>query len=112
VTFFTVETALLRRYYVLFFIELQTRRVHLAAATTNPDGQWVTQQARNLSLCGALDDVRFLIRDRDAKFVADLDTSSAPKASTWSKRRSAGRSPTRTPNASCGPHAPNASTGC
>ena len=41
--FFTVDTALLRRYYVLFFIELQTRRVHLAGTTTNPDGQWVTQ---------------------------------------------------------------------
>jgi putative transposase len=38
--FFTVDTALLRRYYVLFFIELQTRRVHLAGTTTNPDGQW------------------------------------------------------------------------
>jgi transposase InsO family protein len=71
--FFTVETALLRRYYVLFFIELQTRRVHLAGTTTNPDGRWVTQQARNLSLCGALEDVRFLIRDRDAKFVAGFD---------------------------------------
>jgi len=71
--FFTVETALLRRYYVLFFIELQTRRVHLAGTTTNPDGQWVTQQARNLSLSGALEDVRFLIRDRDAKFVTGFD---------------------------------------
>jgi putative transposase len=55
---------------VLFFIELQTRRVHLAGTTTNPDGRWVTQQARNLSLCGALEDVRFLIRDRDAKVAA------------------------------------------
>jgi putative transposase len=71
--FFTVETALLRRYYVLFFIELQTRRVHLAGATTNPKGRWVTQQARNLSLTGALSDVRFLIRDRDSKFVAAFD---------------------------------------
>ncbi len=71
--FFTVETALLRRYYVLFFIELQTRRVHLAGATTTPNGRWVTQQARNLSLTGALSDVRFLIRDRDSKFVAAFD---------------------------------------
>jgi putative transposase len=71
--FFCVETALLRRYYVLFFIELQTRRVHLAGATTNPDGQWVTQQARNLSLSGALEEVRFLVRDRDSKFVAGFD---------------------------------------
>jgi putative transposase len=34
--FFTVDTALLRRYYALFFIELQTRRVQLAGAMTNP----------------------------------------------------------------------------
>src|SRR5215207_4594817 len=71
--FFTVETALLRRYYVLFFIELQTRRVHLAGVTASPEGRWVTQQARNLSLTGALSDVRFLIRDRDSKFVAAFD---------------------------------------
>jgi putative transposase len=71
--FFTVETALLRRYYVLFFIELQTRRVHLAGITANPDSRWVTQQARNLSPSGALDDVKFLIRDRDSKFVAGFD---------------------------------------
>ena len=71
--FFTVETALLRRYYVLFFIELQTRRVHLAGITANPGGRWVTQQARNLSPSGALDDVKFLIRDPDSKFVAAFD---------------------------------------
>jgi putative transposase len=71
--FFCVETALLRRYHVLFFIELQTRRVHLAGATTNPDNQWVTQQARKLSLAGTLEDVRFLVRDRDSKFVAGFD---------------------------------------
>jgi putative transposase len=40
--FFTVETALLRRYSVLLFIELQTRRVHLAGTTAEPGGQWVT----------------------------------------------------------------------
>jgi hypothetical protein len=51
--------ALLRRYCVLFFIELQTRRVHLAGATANPDGRWVAQQARNLSLTAALGDIAF-----------------------------------------------------
>src|SRR5215207_1081382 len=46
--FFTVDTLFGKRFYVLFFIELATRRVHLAGITTNPDGRWVTQQARNL----------------------------------------------------------------
>ena len=46
--FLTVDTLFLKRFYVLFFIELATRRVHLAGITTNPDGGWVTQQARNL----------------------------------------------------------------
>jgi len=64
--FFTVDTVWLRRLYVLFFIELDTRRVHLAGVTANPDGGWVTQQARNLLL--ALEErgrrLRFVLRDR------------------------------------------------
>jgi transposase InsO family protein len=71
--FFTVETAFLRRYYVLFFIELQSRRVHLAGCSAHPSGRWVVQQARNLGFSGALGDVKFLIHDRDSKFVASFD---------------------------------------
>jgi transposase len=73
--FLTVDTLFLRRFYVLFFVELATRRVHLAGITTNPDGRWVTQQARNLLI--QLDDegVRplFLVRDRDSKFTREFD---------------------------------------
>jgi putative transposase len=59
----------------LFFIELATRRVHLPGITTNPDGRWVTQQARNLLLQFDGDGVRprFLVRDRDSKFSRDFD---------------------------------------
>jgi len=60
---------------VLVVIELETLRVHLAGVTTNPDGRWVTQEARNLLL--ALDEqgrrIRLLLRDRDAKSCHSVD---------------------------------------
>jgi putative transposase len=71
--FFTVETVTLRRLYVLFFIELGSRRVHFAGCTRNPSGAWVVQQARNLSFTNVLERMRFLIHDRDSKFSASFD---------------------------------------
>jgi putative transposase len=71
--FFTVETVALRRFYVLFFIELGSGRVHLAGCTRNPTGAWVSQQARNLGFSGLFDRMRFLIHDRDSKFTAAFD---------------------------------------
>ncbi len=71
--FFTVETIGLRTLYVLFFIELSSRRVHLAGVTEHPDSAWVTQQARNLAIEERLSGVRFLVRDRDAKFTGPFD---------------------------------------
>jgi transposase InsO family protein len=73
--FLTVDTVFLQRLYVLFFIQLHNRRVHLAGVTANPTSAWVTQQARNL--VSALDEdataIRFLIRDRDSKFTRAFD---------------------------------------
>jgi hypothetical protein len=66
-----VETIWLQTLYVLFFIHLSTRRVVLVGVTANPDSRWVTQQARNVEM--DLEDrglpIRFLLRDRDAKFT-------------------------------------------
>jgi putative transposase len=64
--FFTVETAFLRTLFVLFFIELHTRRVHIAGVTRTPDSACVTQQARNLANPEGLEGKDILIRDRDA----------------------------------------------
>jgi transposase InsO family protein len=73
---FTVETAWLRTLYVLVFIELGSRRIHLSPATAHPNSAWVTQQARNLVM--DLDDrspaIRFLVRDRDSKYSRPFDT--------------------------------------
>jgi putative transposase len=73
--FFHVDTITLRRLYVLFFIDLERRKVFLAGVTEHPIGSWVTQQARNLAM--TLEDegraVKFLIRDRDTKFVGPFD---------------------------------------
>jgi hypothetical protein len=62
-----------RRSTSFFFIELLTRRVHVAGVTANPDSAWVTQQARNLAIEERLWGVRFLVRDRDAKFSGPFD---------------------------------------
>jgi putative transposase len=74
--FFTVETIRLKTLYVFFFIELATRRIHLAGITANPDGIWVAQQARQL--IWMLDEketpIRFLIHDNDRKYPQAFDT--------------------------------------
>lgn len=59
--------------YVLFFIELGSRRVHVAGLTSTPDSAWVTQQARNLVMEDRLKGARFLRHDRDAKFCGPFE---------------------------------------
>jgi transposase InsO family protein len=99
--FLTVETVGLTRLYVLFVVELDHRRVHLAGITAHPTGAWVTQAARNLLM--DLDEhahrFRFLIRDRDSKFTAAFNVvfaaagieavkipPRAPKANAYAER--------------------------
>jgi len=75
VDFFTVESIWLQRLYVLFFIELGSRQVHVAPCTANPNAPWVTQQARHLTwrVAERPTSFRFLIRDRDQKFTSSFD---------------------------------------
>jgi transposase InsO family protein len=72
--FLTVETAFLQRVYVLFFISLATRRIEYVACSSNPDGDWTAQQARNLMMqLGDDQSFRLLIHDRDSKFGGGFD---------------------------------------
>lgn len=71
--FSTVDTLWLRRRYPLFSIELSSRHVYLAGVSANPNSTWATQQARNLAIEERLQNVRYLIHDRDTKFSGLFD---------------------------------------
>jgi putative transposase len=75
VDFLHVDTVLLKRLYVLIFIEHGTRRMHLGGVTAHPTGEWTAQQARNLalSLDKHFEHIRFLIRDRGSNFTRSFD---------------------------------------
>jgi putative transposase len=75
VDFLHVDTVLLKRLYMIVFIEHGTRQMHLGGVTAHPTGAWTVQQARNLALTldERFEDFRFLIRDRGSNFTASFD---------------------------------------
>src|SRR5712691_1801166 len=75
IDFVHVDTVLLRRVYALIVIEHGSRRVHLAGITSNPDGAWTTQVARNflMDLGQRAASIKFLIRDRAGQFTGSFD---------------------------------------
>ncbi len=75
--FFTVEVLTWRglaTYYVLFFLQLETRRVSLAGITRHPTEEWMRQMGRNArdEACGCLRQHRYVLHDRDSKFGAEF----------------------------------------
>jgi len=98
--FLTVESAFLRRIYVLFFISVATRRIEYVACTANPDRRWVAQQARNLVLeLGDEQPFRLLTHDRDAKFSRGFDEVFRSEGIKVIRRQSRRRTQTPTPSA-------------
>ncbi len=96
--FFCVDTVTLRRLHVLFLIEIETRRVHLAGITTNPTGAWTAQAVRNLTMTYRRA-IRFAIRDGVSKYTRTFDQvfvaigaeviktpPGAPKANAFAER--------------------------
>jgi len=93
--FLTVETIWLTRISILFFVSLERRRIEFIASTSNPDGRWIAQQARNvlMQLAGRGQSFHFLLHDRDSKFSGGFNEILRSEGITIV------RTPIRAPNA-------------
>jgi putative transposase len=111
--FFSVDTLLLQRLYVLFVVEHATRRLHLLGITANPSGAWVAPQARNLliDLGDRVASFMLLIRDRDCKFTGVFDAAFASEGIRILRTPVRAPRATQSPNDGSEPSAANCSTG-
>ena len=113
--FACIDTVTLRRYYLLFFIDVTSREVFFAGITANPTGRWTTQQARNLFLRhpDRFADARALVRDRGSQFIDAFDEIFRTEGLKILKTpvRTPVANPTRSPNAGSRPCVANSSTG-
>jgi hypothetical protein len=110
---FTVETVRLKTLHVLFFIDLNTRKVLIGGVTDGATNlSWCTQIARNLSEAREAWNIpiKFLVHDRDKRFGASFDEVSKAEESGSSARLGGRHERMPTPSDSFGPSAPNVST--
>ncbi len=107
-----LDTVAPGRLHALIFIERGTRRLHLAGVTAHPTAQWTVRQARNPAMTSGcrMDSLRFLLRDRDAKYTTSSTPSSRPTTCRSCSARRRHRERTRSAREPWAPSGASSST--